>query len=275
MNKKLADLLAKAHRLESTIAATIEGAARRTSAHAFREPLEIVHAIVEHAGREVQPAGRGRQVFPFNHVRVVALAPTARDRARLQVAFDGPPSLQERIASHLDAAGCVAPALTVHATFANKAGADWLAPEFTVAYSRVAQSTVHDPAVPRLELTVTQGVARQPTCTFEANGSQTIAIGRDDEVRDSRHHLIRTNDLVFEEGGGDINETVSRRHAHIEQDAAGAFRLFDDGSAQGTTVIRKGRGIAVPRGARGTRLQSGDEIVLGRARVRVAITSET
>ena len=41
---------------------------------------------------------------------------------------------------------------------------------------------------------VTHGATAQQTYTFE---SSTIAIGRGDEVRDSRQQLIRTNDVVF------------------------------------------------------------------------------
>jgi hypothetical protein len=272
MNKTLTNLLAKAHRLESTIAATIEGAARRASGPSGREPLELVHAIVDTVGREIQPAGRGRHAFPFNQIRIAALAPTARDKARLQVAFDGPPSLQQRIVSHLETAGCLAPSLALHVTFAGKPGADWPNPEFNVTYARVAIDTTPSPQLGRLELTIAQGITAQPTYTFE---SAAVAIGRGEEVRDSRQQLIRTNDVVFLERGGEINETVSRRHAHIEQDASGSFRLYDDGSAQGTSIIRAGRGIPVSRGTRGVRLQSGDEIVLGRARVRVTISSST
>jgi hypothetical protein len=214
---------------------------------------------------------------------VVALALTSRDKARLQVAFDGPPSLHERVVSHLEAAGCPASALALHVSFAGKAGADWADPEFNVTYARVAQMPASAAAVghgfspadtpsSRLELTVTHGVAAQQTYTFD---SSTIAMGRGDEVRDSRQQLVRTNDVVFAEGGGDLNETVSRRHAHIEQDTSSSFRLYDDGSAQGTSIIRKGRAIPIPRGTRGVRLQPGDEIVLGRARVRVSIVSSS
>jgi hypothetical protein len=47
--------------------------------------------------------------------------------------------------------------------------------------------------------------------------------------------------------------------------------LLDDNSAQGTSVIRHGKGISVPRGSRGLVLQSGDEIVIGQARLRLRI----
>jgi hypothetical protein len=99
-----------------------------------------------------------------------------------------------------------------------------------------------------------------------------IALGRGGEVRDDCQRLLRTNQIAFTEGADDINQSVSRLHARIEQDAApDGVRLFDDGSARGTSVIRKGRGVPVPSGTKGLRLQSGDEIVLGLARLRVKL----
>jgi pSer/pThr/pTyr-binding forkhead associated (FHA) protein len=98
-----------------------------------------------------------------------------------------------------------------------------------------------------------------------------INVGRCEEVRDSRNHLIRTNHVVFTDGGR-INETVSRRHAHIDyHDATGEFRITDDRSAHGTSIVRNGTTIPVHASSRGVRLQSGDEIVLGEARLRVAL----
>jgi hypothetical protein len=121
----------------------------------------------------------------------------------------------------------------------------------------------------RLELRVEHGAAEQPLYAFTAF---PVAIGRGANVRDARHQLIRSNHVVFVEGGGEANGTVSRRHARIEHDrTTPGLRLHDDGSAQGTSVVRRGRGFAVPAGARGMRLESGDEIVLGRARLAVEI----
>jgi hypothetical protein len=50
--------------------------------------------------------------------------------------------------------------------------------------------------------------------------------------------------------------------------------VYDDGSEHGTGIVRHGRTLAVPRGARGVRLESGDEIVLGEARLRVRFPVE-
>jgi hypothetical protein len=50
-----------------------------------------------------------------------------------------------------------------------------------------------------------------------------------------------------------------------------SYRVHDDGSAHGTAVLRGGRSIDVSRGARGVRLLSGDEVLLGEAKIRVTI----
>src|SRR5262249_41383409 len=91
-------------------------------------------------------------------------------------------------------------------------------------------------------------------------------------VRDNQNRLMRTNHVAFTECAEEPNPSVSRRHAHIE--AAGSpaeYRLYDDRSAHGTSVQRSGVTIVVPPGPRGIRLQSGDEIALGEARVQVEI----
>jgi hypothetical protein len=226
-----------------------------------------VHAVVDRIEQSILPTGRGHNTFPFNHVRVTLAAPSDEAKAYLEVACDGPPSLQARIVERLDHAGCTAPSLDVSVAFVTKARPKWRHPEFDVEFARVSVVTPPPAPASRLELTVTHGTAERSAYLFE---SSPVAIGRGGEVRDARQRLIRTNQVAFLEGGGDVNHTVSRRHARIEQ-AADGFRVFDDGSAQGTTVIRHGRGLPVPRGAKGLRLQSGDEIVLGQARLQVKI----
>ena len=84
----------------------------------------------------------------------------------------------------------------------------------------------------------------------------------------------RRNDLAFDEDNA-VSRTVSREHAHILYvKAAGEYRLFNDrwytpGSKTsgncGLWVIRDGLSQEVHRTAKGFRLQSGDEIHLGRA----------
>jgi hypothetical protein len=70
------DLLGKARRLESRIASTFDLAVKGLGRTAPREPLEIVHAILDAVEQEVQPTGRGTRAFPFNRIDVSVLAPS-------------------------------------------------------------------------------------------------------------------------------------------------------------------------------------------------------
>lgn len=271
MNNKISDLLGTAKKLESALAARVESASRRVtgSSASPRHPLELVLAVVDAVEQEIQPAGRGRRAFPFNHIHLQLAAPSSRAKAHLELACEGPPSLQARIMERLGVAGGAVKALAVDVAFTTEAESHWSHGDFDVQYARGAGIVTSSVQPARLELTVTHGTAERTVYVFD---SAPIALGRGDEVRDDRQRLLRTNQVAFTEAAGEINQSVSRRHARIEHDAApDAYRLYDDGSAQGTSVIRRGRGFPVPRGAKGLRLQSGDEIVLGQARVRVKI----
>ncbi len=268
MNNRTSALLGTARKLESALAASIESAARRVtgSSASRRHPLELVHAVVDAVEQEIQPTGRGQRAFPFSHLHVQLSAASPKAKAHLELACEGPPSLQARIMERLEAAGCPVKALTVEVSFTAEVEADWSHGDFDVQCARTA--VISSPPA-RLELTITHGTAERTVYVFDG---APVALGRGDEVRDERQRLLRTNQVAFAEGAGDVNQSVSRRHARIEPDAApDAYRLYDDGSAQGTSVIRRGRGFPVPRGTKGLRLQSGDEIVLGQARVRVKI----
>jgi hypothetical protein len=270
MNKRINDLLGTARRLESAIAARVEGTARRVTGSSPKAPLEIAHAIVEVAEQQIQPVGRGQRAYPFNRIRVAVLAASPLAKAHLELACEGPPSIQQRIADRLSAAGCSVSDLSVTVSFVKKGRPEWSQPEFHIAYERDVSPVASEPAIGlRLELTVIHGTTGQASYAFT---TWPVALGRGVDVRDSRQRLIRTNHVAFTEGGGEINHSVSRCHARIEHDPAFcAYRVFDDGSAQGTSVVRKGRGLPVPRGTRGMILQSGDELVLGQARLRVRV----
>jgi hypothetical protein len=269
-------ILSTARKLETIIARTFNDAAQRVAPAGSREPLELAHAIVEAVEEEVQPAGRGTHAFPFNRLKIVALAPTRETKARLEAVFDGSPTLQERICERLRAAGCVVPDLRAKVAYTSEIGADWLHPQFHIEFARAAPGSSPPPALTsprrRLLLDVIAGTASQ---SAEAAGSTRIDIGRCAEVRDHHHRLIRTNQIAFTDDGAGINDTVSRCHAHVAYHTeSGEYRVHDDRSAHGTGVLRNGRTIVVAPGSRGVRLQTGDEIVLGEARLRVAITDQ-
>jgi hypothetical protein len=119
-------------------------------------------------------------------------------------------------------------------------------------------------AVPRppARLTVLEGNAEVKELDIDRN---LLYIGRLKQVINSKTGLERQNQLAF-----DASEaTVSRKHARLEYDAdSGKFRLFNDPEI--TSVSRDGRGIPCDV-TRGLQLRSGDELILGRARIRFEI----
>lgn len=266
------DILRRARDLEAKIAGRLDRTVGGIMQSGAREPLEIVYALVEAAQREIQPSGRGRRVFPYNVITLTIVAPSRDARARFEaVLADGPP-LRDRIVSGLRNAACQIDDLTVVVDYDSRPRKGWQNPEFHIEFARTA-TPVHpaptpDPKPARVEITVLHGSAERRT--YALSGLSRVDIGRCSEVRDSRHRLVRTNHVVFVEGSGDVNQSVSRRHAHIAYEPAlRSFRLRDDGSEHGTSIVRNGRTVPVPRGARGVRLESGDEVVLGEARLRV------
>ena len=239
-------------------------------------PLEIVHAVLDRAEQQIQEAGRGVRLFPFNRVKIVVLAPAGEKaaRARFAAVADGPPSIGERLQSRLRSAGCRTVDVVVEISYAAKAGPRWESPSFHVEFDRapVAAATerVASP-MPRLKLTVVAGKAVPRTQVFS---SSRIDIGRCAEVLDAKQRVVRTNHVAFEEGP-DENRSVSRRHAHLTWHHAargtGEYRLQDDRSVHGTSILRGGRTIVVPAGSRGVRIESGDEIIVGQARLKVTL----
>ena len=93
------------------------------------------------------------------------------------------------------------------------------------------------------------------------------------ENRPTSSAATRRNRVAFLDARDGVTETVGRAHARLRFDAGSrSYRLFDDGSSNGTSIIRDGTTIAVPpRDPRGVRVQSGDEIQVGRALLRIEI----
>ena len=268
------DFLGKARNLESRIARSLDLAVEGLVGRSARQPVEIVQAVVDRAAEEVQAAGRGKRVFPFNLVIVHVLAPSRTERAQFAAVAEGPPTLQHRLLDRLRSAGCDSVRVDVKVVYAPRAKTGWTAPEYHVSFDRVdappaAAEPEADPGIPaRIDLTVVAGTAERRSYTF---GGARIDIGRRADVLDHRQHLIRRNHVAFVEGD-EINRGISRRHAHITcVTATREFRVHDDGSARGTAVLRRGQTIRVPQSARGVRLESGDEIVLGDAKLRVKL----
>ena len=269
------DFLGKARKLESRISRSLDLAVEGVVGRSSRQPVEIVQAVLDCAEQQVQPAGRGRRVFPFNQVTVHVAAPSRAERAQFEAVAEGPPTLRQRVIERLGAAGCLTASVDVRLLYASRARAGWIAPEYHVTFDRLQKQTSPEPAAGqplpalKIDLAVVSGSAERKAYTFTGG---RIDIGRRAEVLDHRQRLIRRNHVAFTEGDVDENRSVSRKHAHLVYNAASRdFRAHDDGSARGTAVLRNGLTIRVPQGSRGIRLESGDEIVLGDARLRVKL----
>jgi hypothetical protein len=251
-----------------------------------RQPLETAHALLEDVERQVQPAGRGRWVFPFNRLTIELCASSREDKARLTAVIGDPDTLRERIADRLRPLCAIGP-LEVRIRFRTSRPVSWGERDYHLDLERIetappaahapapahaparARALAHAPARAPIELTVMNGAADRRRFSFTTD---RIDIGRGAEVVDSRQRLLRRNQVAFVEDGSDINQTVSRRHAHIlYREASREYRVYDDNSSRGTHIIRKGTTIPVPPGARGVALRSDDELVLGQARLRVRV----
>lgn len=96
-------------------------------------------------------------------------------------------------------------------------------------------------------------------------------IGRLENVLDYRtNRVVRTNHLAFRRpvSAESVNHSISRQHATVlSRDAT--FSLHDDGSRNGSSVERNGRILLAPPDITdGIRLEEGDLLLIGRARVR-------
>jgi hypothetical protein len=274
------DIAGKARKLERRISRTVDAAVVEFVGRSATAPLEVVHGVLDRAEAEIQDIGRGRRVFPFNRVRLhMAIGSSDKEsRARYAAVIAGPPSLSDRLAERLVASGCRLERIETAVVFVRRRGSEWGDADFHVEFERVdlppeavAGPRRCDQPNARLKLTIVKGAAEQRSYAFTTG---RIDIGRRSDVVDQRQRLIRTNHVAFSEDGPDENRTVSRRHAHIEfSEQERCYRLWDDRSAHGTAIIRRGRSIRVPPGARGMRLETDDEIVLGQARIRVETKS--
>jgi hypothetical protein len=265
-------ILEKARKLESTLTRTVDRAAQQLSRSGPRGPLEIRRAVLEAIEEQLEPAGRGTHVFPFNRIKLSVVAATRDARARLAGVLDEEPTLRERVSDRLRQLGCQVRGLQVKIAYMGQPEPEWMTPEFHVEFDRSAVAElerVERPGGHELRLTIASGSADKQTYALALD---RINLGRCADVRDTRNRLIRTNHVVFKDGDTAVNGTVSRCHAHIEYSGRTRdYRISDDRSAQGTSILRDGKTIGVPAGSRGVRLRSGDEVILGEARLRVRI----
>jgi FHA domain-containing protein len=231
-------------------------------------PLEIREAMLDDVERQVTPVGGGRRVFPYATI-VGRVAPIAGGREACEATFA---DFEVRVRARLQELRCDPPRqLDVRVVVLRETPPEWQTGRlFAIDYrnaSDVAPVAHPRPARPVLHIDVIAGAASQTTYTMEAT---TILVGRGAEQVDASGSM-RRNQIVFLETSDGVTETVGRAHARLTWDGpSGTYRLFDEGSSNGTHVVREGTTIRVPpRDPRGVRVRRGDEVRFGRAVVRL------
>jgi hypothetical protein len=238
-------------------------------------PIDVKRAIVEAVEQQVQPAGGGRRVLPGDAITVRILAVSEAARPGLDAVLA---DLREAIATRLDELQCEASRdLTVEVTYLPDPPLEWDVEQRLDVIVRRRHSpragrrerSGEAVAQPPITITVLRGESTQPVATFTES---VIRIGRSSDPTDERGRP-RFNHVAFLENDNAENRTVTRGHAVVRFVAAtGEYRLFDEGSANGTRVVRSGEVIDLSkRDPVGFALRSGDEVQLGKAAIRVSV----
>jgi ParB-like chromosome segregation protein Spo0J len=255
--------------LFSEIEKTIERGFRRWTERMFgaadSNQLLLVHrAILEEIETKIQTVARGKRVFPYPLLVVTLASDDAGRRAVYRTAFGEEGRLEKDIRDALEGARCELPRGFQVQVKMTASAAD-TARAFEIEYSSESAKLPPSGPAPLARLTIVKGKAEAAEYTLDKARTN---IGRLAELTDQEQRVIRRNDVVFQEDGDEANATVSRKHAHIRL-VDGDYRICDEGSEFGTRVFRDGRTIEVPAGnRRGEKLRAGDEIYLGRARLR-------
>ena len=258
--------MSRLQQIEQRIDQALRALLRSSSPEQRREIIEVHRAILEQIASRVDSLPRGKRAFSYSNIQVQILAEADRRRSYEKVFVDGA-ALERDIKSYFEDGSVEYPAnLKVQIELVDDLSPDVKAHGFDVTCSN---TQIRDVAAEPLQirLTVLAGNAGQSEYVFS---KQRINIGRLSEVLDSQLRPIRRNHVALKDEPSGVNTTVSRSHAHIEFDPeALRFRLFDDGSAQGTTLFRDGSLIAVPKGAsKGVLLVDDDEIIVGQVHIR-------
>src|SRR5262252_1963401 len=124
------DVLGKARRIESAIAARLDEAAKGLVRPRTREPLEIVLAILDAVEQRIEPTGRGTRVFPFNRIELSVAAPSREARGRLEAVFAADTPLRTKILNRVQSAGCSPADVVVEIQYFDHGEPNWSAPEF-------------------------------------------------------------------------------------------------------------------------------------------------
>jgi hypothetical protein len=259
--------MSRLHDLERRIDEKLRGLLRSSSPHQKRELLEVHRAVLDDVAAHVDTLPRGKQSFAYTQLDVRILLPDPALRRSYELVFVEADAFSREIRQRLEDQRVELPVhFSALVELVLELPPDVAGRGFDVHYgSAPAQQPSEELA--EVRFTVISGSAQQQVILLK---KKRINLGRLAEVIDAEQRLTRQNHVAFLDDEQAANQSVSRAHAHIEFDPENAvFRLYDDRSAHGTTVVRDGTVIPVPPGpSKGVALRDGDEIVLGQARLR-------
>lgn len=234
------------------------------------EAPEIRKAILKTLDGQLQERGYNRRSLPFNTLEISLLAETEDRQAILDDAFIAHERLQNDILTHLRAEHCETPEdLQVTVKLVEKGDSSWPHTAFHIVFKRRQAAVLPAVALGKIRLRVETGATANRQVTFS---EPLIYLGRQAASQSNSSHAVRENHVVFLEQDDEINRSVSNRHAHIKRHPqTGEYLLFDDGSLNGTTILRDAKNIQVRPNGRGVALRTGDKIFLGKAGIAVEI----
>jgi hypothetical protein len=232
-------------------------------------PLELLHATLDQLEAKIQPAGRGRRIFPYDRI-VVRITQPGADMVAVDAIFN---QLEPRLRERLQELRCEAPETIEVSVFVSEPSHDSQVPVLSLECSAAERERTAPIATqagcPPLRITVVKGQCAEAEYVFE---EPVIAIGRTAEPTDA-FGQVRYNHVAFLDERDGITETVGRAHAKLQfEPESGHYHLFNEGSSNPTSILRSGKTIRVaPRDPRGVRVLSGDQLQLGRAVLRVTV----
>lgn len=235
------------------------------------EPLELRRDLLDAVERSADPH---RKHFKFNRLVVHIVAENDKVRLLYESALEAPGEpfreavlrrlADARIAVH----GSLSVSWKLHRAIPQRfADAFDGSPYYVELRRRKAYTSA--------TLTVVQGRAKRDKYTIKSG--TTITLGRLAEVIDEKGRRVRRNTVAFQDYEDErmseelqaIHKTISRVHASIRYDDADAvFRLYDDQSTWGTSVVREDYQMPIPVKQHPVPLQDGDLIYVGKACLR-------
>lgn len=235
------------------------------------EPLELRRDLLDAVERAAEPH---KKHFTFNRLVVHILAENDKARLLYESALEAPgepfrESVLRRLAdARIPIRGSLSVGWKIHRTLPRRlAGSFEGSPYYIELRKRKAYTSA--------TLTVVQGRAKRDQYTIKSG--TTVTLGRLAEVIDEKGRRIRRNTVAFQdyederlsEEQQQIHKTISRVHASIRYDDADAvFRLYDDQSTWGTSVVREDYQMPIPVKQHPVPLQDGDLIYVGKACLR-------